>query len=148
MIKKGINMKIRSITSADLINVYKNNKFLIEDQGKEVWFSIEQIIDKKYFEIPFAIITAWNPINDSRSIEANIFMNNKLKEKIKSLKYVYTPAVGKYNEHSEDSFIIYRLPKRLALELGREFNQYSVFYNDSRYLGVCRTHHPQTPILL
>ena len=91
---------------------------------------MENIVDKKYFEIPFAIITAWNPNNESRSQEANDFMNNKLKEKIKRLKYAYEPTVGKFDEHSEDSFIVFRISKEDAIALGKEFKQYSIFYNN------------------
>ena len=118
---------------SSLISIYKKNEFLIEDK-EDIWISIENQIDSKYFRIPFAIITAWNPMNNSHSLESNIAMNKQLKEKIESLKYVYKSTVGKCDGHSEDSFIVYRLPKRLALELGREFKQYSIFYNDRCYL--------------
>jgi len=70
----------------DLIDVYKRNRFLIKDNLEDIWFSIEEQIDKKYFEIPFAIITAWNPMNESFSKDVNIWLNNKLEEQLRALK--------------------------------------------------------------
>ena len=116
----------------DLVEVYKRNKFLIKDNTEDIWFSIEEQIDKKYFEIPFAIITAWNPINESFSKDANICFNNKLEEQLRALKYAYKKSIGKCDGHSEESFIVYRISKKDALKLGREFKQYSIFYNDTR----------------
>ena len=116
------------------LDIYKRNKFLIKDNSQDVWFSIEEQIDKKYFEIPFAILTAWNPMNKHFSKEANIWLNKKLEIQIKSLQYAYEKSVGACDGHSEESFIVYRIPKNKALELGREFEQYSIFYNDSSSL--------------
>jgi len=118
----------------DMIDVYKRNKFLIKDDSEEILFSIEEQINKKYFEIPFAIITAWNPMNESFSKDANIWLNNKLEEKLRALKYAYDKSIGECDGHSEESFIVYRISKKDALKLGREFKQYSIFYNGTRNL--------------
>jgi hypothetical protein len=124
-----------------LVDVYRRNKFLIKDNTEDIWFGIEQQIDKKYFEIPFAIVTAWNPMNESYSKEANIWLNNKLEVQIKTQKYAYDYTVGECDGHSEDSFIVYRISKREALKLVQEFRQYSIFYNDTRSLEYieCKT---------
>ena len=113
----------------DLVDIYKRNKFLKKENGEDVWFSIENYIDRKYFEIPFAIITAWNPMIEKCSGDDNIAMNSQLEAKIKSLKYAYEHTIGKCDGHSEDSFIIYRINKREAIQLGNDFKQYSIFYN-------------------
>jgi hypothetical protein len=117
-----------------LVNIYPKNQFLLHDEDNKIWFSLENIVDKKYFEIPFAIITAWNPNNESRAKEANIFMNKKLENHIKALKFYYEPTVGKYGEHGEDSFIIYRINRTDAIKLGQVYEQYSIFYNSSTAL--------------
>lgn len=125
----------------DLVDVYKRNKFLIKNNTEDIWFSIEEQIDKKYFKTPFAIITAWNPMNESFSKDANIWLNNKLEERLKELKYAYEKSVGECDGHSEESFIIYRISRRDALKLGLEFKQYSIFYNDTCSLEFieCKT---------
>ena len=63
-----------------------------------------------------------------------LFMDNKLKEKIKRLKYAYELTVGKFDKHSEDNFIVLRISKEDAIALSKEFGQYSIFYNDTENL--------------
>ena len=118
----------------DLVDIYKRNEFLIKDDNQEIWFNIEDSVDTKYFEVPFVIITAWNPMNSNKSIDDNVITNKRLEDKIKSLKYFYEPTVGRCDGHSEDSFIIYHMPIHIALDIGLEFNQYSIFHNGLRHM--------------
>lgn len=117
-----------------MIDVYKRNKFLIKDNEEDVWFSIEDMPNKQYFVIDFAIITAWNPMNEQLTAEENNALNRTLEDELKSLKYVYEPTIGKCDGHSEESFIVYRINKRDALRLGVKYKQYSIFYNGYRSL--------------
>ena len=61
--------------------------------------------------------------------------NNLLEIKLKDLNYKYEKCIGGEGAHCENSFIIYEIQKDEAINLGLEFKQYSIFYNDKRLLS-------------
>lgn len=125
----------------DLIEIYKQNEFLLMDGDKEVWFSINNQVSKKHFEVPFAIITASNPMNEELSDEENKIRNTQLEQNLKALRYNYVTTVGRLGEHSEESFLIYNITLTDALTIATYYEQYSIFYNDSKQLSYveCKT---------
>lgn len=119
----------------DLIEIYKQNEFLLRDNSEEIWFSISNQMNKKYFELPFAIITASNPMNENLPDEENKIRNAQLQENLKALGYDYVATVGRLGEHSEESFLIYNITLADALTIATYYEQYSIFYNDTKQLS-------------
>ncbi len=119
----------------DLIEFYKQNEFLLMDGDKEVWFSINNQVNKKHFKTPFAIITASNPMNEELCDDENKIRNTQLEENLNALGYNHKPTVGRLGEHSEESFIIYNITQADALTIATFYEQYSIFYNDTKQLS-------------
>lgn len=126
--------KVKKEANESLVDIYRKNKFLLHDNGQEVWFGLENTIDKKYFEKPFAIITAWNPMNKQLLAEENSMLNKQLEDELKVLKYDYEFTIGGLDNHVEESFVIYDIDREKALLLGKKYKQYSIFYNDTKKL--------------
>ncbi|MEA1917892.1 MAG: DUF3293 domain-containing protein [Campylobacterota bacterium] len=127
--------------TVQLIDIYRRNKFLFKNKSEEIWVGIEELEESLSLDIPFAIITAWNPMNRELSEAENKILNHKLEDDLKALKYEYEGTVGKCDEHKEDSFIVYRISKNDALSLGMKYEQYSIFYNSYHFLEYieCQT---------
>lgn len=117
-------------TKNNLIETYKKNCFYTTYKNTQISFGINDSIFIDLYHLPFAIITGENPMNVSCSKEINKEYNKQLEEKLHELKYNYEKCIGKEGEHSENSFLIYGIKKDESINLGIEFNQYSIFYND------------------
>ncbi len=128
----------------DFIDIYKRNKFLIKDASEDIWFSLEELADHKHFEIPFVIITAWNPMNTTLPDDENKIRNKQLEENLKALHYNYKPTIGRLGEHSEESFMIYAITLEDALTIATFYEQYSIFYNDSKQLSYIECKNKKT----
>lgn len=128
-------MSKKSSEKDKLIEIYKRNSFTIPYKDTLVSFSINNLLSTDIYEIPFAIITAENPMNKSCPDEINNQYNKKLEEEIDELKYDYKKCVGEEGNHSENSFIIYNIKKDVAIDLGTKFKQYSIFYNSGSELS-------------
>lgn len=113
----------------------QKNRFKIYKDAKEISFTLEEQGEAKEFEVPFAIITASNPMNETLDHDENIQLNILLESEINALSFTYCKSVGSYKKHSEESFLIYRITKDEALRLGIRYNQYSIFYNDTKTLS-------------
>jgi hypothetical protein len=92
------------------------------------------MIDKSYFINPFAIITAWNPQNQLLTKDENDCLNRKLEIELINSRYVLKKTVGGLDNHFEDSFIVYDILKKDAIAIGLKYNQYSIFFNDTKFL--------------
>jgi len=131
-----------SITDKNnLIEIYKRNRFKIPYKDRLISFSISNLESSDIYTLPFAIITAENPMNKKCPDEINSQYNKKLEEEIYKLKYDYKKCVGEEGNHSENSFIIYNIEKDAAINLGTKFKQYCIFYNDGNELSYieCET---------
>ena len=117
----------------DLIEIYKKNMFLLKNDDKDLWFSLNSPLESIYYKKPFAILTAWNPNNKPTNDKENTTANDLLKADLS--KYEVLDSIGKYNDHQEDSFLVYDISLEEALSLGVKYNQYSIFYNDTNKLS-------------
>jgi len=117
----------------DLIEIYKENQFLLKTTNKELWFSINKPLDKVHYKKSFSILTAWNPNNKPANGEDNRKANNLLLDDLRA--YEVLDSLGKYNDHQEKSFLVYDIELDQALKLGIKYNQYSIFYNDTKSLS-------------
>ena len=48
---------------------------------------------------------------------------------------MYDRALGYLVEHKEESYCVYGISFEQAIELGKKFDQYSIFYNDAKSMG-------------
>jgi len=117
----------------DLIEIYKKNLFLLKVNNQDLWFSLNKPLERAYYNRSFTIITAWNPNNKPITDTENSTANQMLKADLS--KYETSNSIGKYNNHQEDSYLVYNISLEEALALGIKYNQYSVFYNDTGELS-------------
>jgi len=117
----------------DLIEIYKKNLFLLKDNSHDIWFSLNKPLKRAYCSRSFAILTAWNPNNKPTTDIENLTANKMLEADLS--KYEVLDSIGQYNEHKEDSYLVYDISLEEALTLGVKYNQYSIFYNDTMELS-------------
>ena len=110
----------------DLIEIYKENEFLLKTETEDLWFSITKPLDEVYYSRKFAILTAWNPNNKPTTDTENSAANMKLKADLS--KYEVLDSIGKYNDHKEESYLVYDISIKDSLALGLKYKQYSIFY--------------------
>lgn len=82
-----------------------------------------------------AMITAYNPQNALQNHEHNVSNNERLEQRIIALGYSAIGCIGGVGEHQEPGFLIADITFDKALELGREFGQYSIFYATKETMG-------------
>ena len=128
----------------DWKTLYEHTKFSINLGDTSVWFSFQFIpYDQKYLAQPFAIITAFNPYmnNKKRTLKENIMANDELSLMLEEGKYHFLLSEGELSGYSEDSFIVYNMPLKKALELGNIFEQESIVFNNGKIVAVvdCET---------
>ena len=124
----------KEITKEEIVEIYKRNRFTIAYNNVEVTFTINDLAYTNIYKFSFAIITAENPMNKIYPNDINKKHNNLLEIKLKDLNYKYEKCIGGEGAHCENSFIIYEIQKDEAINLGLEFKQYSIFYNDKSFL--------------
>ena len=80
-------------------------------------------------DFPFAIVTAHNPLGTRLSPSQNRLLDRQLQSKIQQYNRPYRALVGAAPDlsHMEKSWAIF-IDKEQAVELGREFNQYAIYY--------------------
>ena len=117
----------------DLIEIYKENEFLLKSDNQNLWFTLNNPLSVAYYSRKFAILTAWNPNNKPTTDIDNSSANKILKDDLS--KYEVVDSIGKYKDHQEDSYLVYDISIEDALILGVKYNQYSIFYNDTYALS-------------
>ena len=78
-----------------------------------------------------AFITAYNPASVELSNEENKERNQQLEEKIQALHLDYIHGEGKCDENEwsgEESFLIFGINQKEAIELGKEFGQNAIIW--------------------
>jgi len=115
----------------------KYTKFMIHNLNGREWISF-QFLPKKYDNLSrkFAIITAYNPKGMIYNDFLNFLRNTELESVIRAFGYESYLSIGELYDYSEKSFIIYDIELEEALNLGKKFDQYSVFYNDTESISV------------
>ncbi len=116
----------------NLLKIYSNTEFMVKGADDAlVYFTANTAVN---FEIlkqkQFAIITAWNPQNKALSVEENILLNKRLEDKLSKSDWVYYPSVGRLGDHSEESFTVEDISKEDATQLGLDFDQNAILFND------------------
>ena len=97
----------------DLIEIYKDNQFLLKTDQEDLWFSLNSPLDIVHYNRSFAILTAWNPNNKVTDDIENANANQMLKSNL--TEYQILDSIGKYNNHEETSFLIYEISLEDAL---------------------------------
>jgi len=112
-------------------------KFMIHGLNGREWISF-QFIPQNYDSLKrkFAIITAHNPQGMIYNGLLNFLRNTELESVIKAFGYETYLSIGELFDHSEESFIIYDIEKSDALEIGKKFDQYTIFYNSGEYISI------------
>ena len=115
----------------DYVQIYDKNHFIV----RTVDFSLDNLPKTDLFDIPFAILTAWNPNNKLAATEVNSKNNELLEEELESQDLFFDRAVGYLDGHIEKSFCIYDISFEKAISIAKKFNQYSIFYNETKTMG-------------
>lgn len=115
----------------DYVQIYRKNRFKVGDMD----FSFEELPEFDLLMTPFAILTAWNPDNQSTSTDINAKNNKLLENELKHLKFSFVEAVGYLDDHSEESYCVYDISFDQAIDLAKKFHQYSIFYNNAKTIG-------------
>jgi len=134
-------LMVENNTVLDFKKKYKDylkyTKFLINTQMDRNWVSFQFIPAKySYLKRKFAIITAYNPKDLILNDFLNFIRNTELESLIKTLGYEYMTSIGELFDHSEESFIIYDIEKKDAVDIGKEFDQSTIFYNSGSEISI------------
>jgi len=114
-------------------------KFLINTPLERNWVSFQFIpIKEEFLKKKFAIITAFNPKDLILNDFLNFIRNTELESVIKSLGYDYMTSIGELFAHSEESFIVYDIKKEDALNIAKQFDQDTIFYNSGEYISISK----------
>lgn len=117
----------------------KYTKFLINTPFGRNWVSFQFIpSDYRFLKREFAIITAFNPKDLILNDFLNFIRNTELERVIKSLNYDYMTSIGELFDHSEESFIIFDIKKEEAIDLAKEFDQDTIFYNSGNDISITK----------
>ena len=116
-------------------DIYDQTHFKISRNLVEIDFTIDTLPSYPPLDVPFAILTAWNPNNQSLSLEENNRRNTKLFALLLDNNYRLDEALGYLDEHSEESYCIYEITFEEAIKLGKAFEQYAIFYRSSTHVG-------------
>ncbi len=126
----------------DWNDLYQRTFFQVKDlSGQLVRFTAltadqHSILRQKQF----AIITAFNPMNQAVSDEDNQRQNKLLEADLTKGCYVFYPTVGELEGHAEESFTIENISQAQAVELGVKYRQHSILFNDAqgvRFVRCC-----------
>ena len=97
-------------------------------------FSLIDFRDTPFFDRTFAIITAHNPYNQPLRSEENRLLDQKLYSDLYS-DYEFLHAKGCLEDHCEDGYLVYDITLEDAIEIGRKYSQYAIFYNSGDTLS-------------
>lgn len=117
----------------ELWDAYRRTTYCVhDDAGTPVFFTLKDPDLKS--RVPrkrFAVITAWNPMNQPRSKEENRGRNAELERVLKKTGWKFYPTAGATEDHCEESFTIEGIGREEALALGRDFGQHAILYSEN-----------------
>jgi hypothetical protein len=121
--------------------IYDQTHFSITRSNEVIDFTIDALPSFAPFDKPFAILTAWNPNNTLLSSVENLKRNTLLFTLLMERDYLFDEALGYLEEHSEESYCIYEIGFEEAIELGKAFDQYAIFFSSDTHVGyyMCAT---------
>jgi len=117
----------------ELWEAYHRTTYCVrDDAGAPIYFRLidpesRALIPKKNF----AIITAWNPMNQPCSGSENDIRHQKLEALLAARPWKFYETSGATEDHCEKGFTIEGVTEEEALEIGRAFNQHAILYSDS-----------------
>ena len=121
--------------SSDYKSLYLRNRYEVEQLSNSPFtFSLDTFTHTTFFDRPFCIITAYNPHNRTLPLQENRDRNQQLYSSLYSKGYKILKATGCLDEHCEAGFLIYDISLNEALRLGVFYEQYAIFYCDTRCL--------------
>ena len=113
----------------DYAKIYLHNSYEIALSSNTTYtFSLQHFKDNPLFDRPFAIITAFNPHNNTMSYQENLSRNQKLYNELNS-NYDLLEAKGCYSGHCEEGYLIFEISLSEVIVLGHKYEQFAVFYN-------------------
>lgn len=113
----------------DYKEIYLRNVYEVDlDPDKKIYFSLEHFTDHPIFDSPFAIITAHNPGNRKHNEEENRRRDRLLYNDLHN-DYTLLRATGCLEGHCESGYAVLGISLEEALEIGRSYGQYAIFYN-------------------
>ena len=120
------------MTAQEILTIYHKTQFMFHDEHDQpVYFHVgDTPIAPALKKKQFAIITAWNPLNKTLTLEENRLSNNELQQLLTNHGYTYYPSTGTIGDHTEESYTIENISEEEAIQLGRKFDQYAILYND------------------
>ncbi len=125
-----------------LLKIYNKSHFQVRDQNRRlVSFTVKTL--KKHpalsFKV-FAVMTAWNPMNQTLTKTANRTRNRQLAQLLRQRGAVFYRSDGWLGRHCEEGFTIEGIGVFDAIQIARKFEQYAILYNDRRgprFLRCC-----------
>ncbi len=114
----------------NLAEIYRKNVFSFKDTQRAS-FTIETI-PLGVYSTPWAIITAWDPDNNTLSQEQNDARNLELKNLLHVRGFNVIECIGGLDDHFEESFLVEKIVLDEALELGKMFGQYAIVHHDGK----------------
>ena len=124
-------------------DLYFRNRYEVERPSFSFSFnfSLEYFTDSAFFDRPFSIITASNPQNKILSLEENQQRDRLLYSALYSKGYKLLRATGSLDDYSEEGYLIYDISLSDGLNIALEYDQYAIFYNDTKSLQYieCKT---------
>lgn len=116
-------------------DIYDQTHFSITHKSNIIDFTIDTLPSDAPLDKAFAILTAWNPNNQPLSLEENTVRNTQLFALLLDRGYAFDEALGYLDEHSEESYCIYGITFDEAIDLGKMFDQYAIFYRSIESVG-------------
>jgi hypothetical protein len=116
-------------------DIYDQTHFSITHNSDIIDFTIDTLPSDAPLDKAFAILTAWNPNNQPLSLEENTVRNTQLFALLLDRGYAFDEALGYLDQHSEESYCIYGITFDEAIDLGKMFDQYAIFYRSSQCVG-------------
>lgn len=109
--------------------IYLRNRYEIELPDNDILsFSLIDFTDNRFFDRPFGIVTASNPLNTTLDDEENRHRNEALYNELNS-RYEILPAKGSLENHEEEGYLLFDITVSELLEIGQKYDQYAIFYN-------------------
>jgi len=135
-----VSFNFHGQNDAAWLDLYKRTFFQVKDSdGKLIRFTALTADQYPFLkQKKFAIITAFNPMNQTVSPEENRIQNERLAADLAAGGYVFYPTVGELDGHVEGSFTIENISQTQAVEIGVKYRQHSILYNDAKGVRFVR----------
>lgn len=127
-------------TESDWEDVYRKTVFQAKDfSGNLVCFTAEKSGEHSFLsKKKFAIVTAFNPMNQKTPQSENMKQNALMEEDLVRQGYLFYATEGFLDGHLEKSFTVEDISEEQAVALGVKYRQYAILYNDAKGVRFVR----------